>query len=33
MTLYSKLTDKLSVEARTGDQSGLRLFYTFELKR
>lgn len=31
MTIYSKLTDRLSVEARAGDQSSLRLFYTLEL--
>jgi translocation and assembly module TamB len=33
VTLYSKLTKRLSVEARTGAQSSLRLFYTYELER
>jgi translocation and assembly module TamB len=31
VTFYSNLTDRLSVEARTGDESALRLFYTFTL--
>jgi translocation and assembly module TamB len=31
VNFYSQLTDKLSVEARTGQESRLRLFYTFSL--
>ena len=31
MTIYTKLTKRLTAEARTGDTSSLRLFYTFEL--
>ncbi len=33
MTLYSRLTNRLTVEARSGEASSLRLFYTYELKR
>ena len=32
VNFYSKLSDRLSVEARTGSESALRLFYTFTLK-
>ena len=31
MTIYTKLTKRLTAEARAGDTSSLRLFYTFEL--
>jgi autotransporter translocation and assembly factor TamB len=31
MTIYTKVTKRLTAEARAGDTSSLRLFYTFEL--
>jgi translocation and assembly module TamB len=31
VSFYSNLTDRLSIEARTGDENALQLFYTFSL--
>ena len=33
VSFYSNLTDRLSIEARTGDENALQLFYTFPLGR
>ncbi|MDP2828086.1 MAG: translocation/assembly module TamB domain-containing protein [Sulfuricellaceae bacterium] len=33
MTLYGRLTDRLTVEARSGNVSAIRLFYLFNLRR
>lgn len=33
VSFYSNLTDRLSIEARTGDENALQLFYTFSLGR
>ena len=33
VSFYSNLTDRLSIEARTGDENALQLFYTFTLGR